>query len=91
MGFAFANNQDQLLNETSDSVKIFTYIQANERAKQGEYEEAIKAYNRVIELDPVFINAYYNRGVAKIQLKESQEAIEDFNKAIECNPNFANA
>ncbi len=86
MGFAFANNQDQLLNETSDSVKISTYIQANEMAKQGEYEEAIKAYERVIELDPGFINAYYNRGVARIRLKEFQEAVEDFNKAIELKP-----
>ena len=83
VGFAFANNQDQLLHGTSDSAKISTYLQANEMTKQGEYKEAIKAYDRAIELDRGFINAYYNRGVAKIQLKEPQEAIEDFNKAIE--------
>ena len=97
-GFASANNQDQLLQRTSDSaasedavtynsiVKIFTYIQANEIAKQGEYKKAIKAYDRVIEIDQDFADAYYNRGVAKVRLKEFQEAIEDFNKAIELKP-----
>ena len=97
-GFAYANNQDQLLRRTSDSaasedagtydsvVKIFTYIQANEMAKQGEYEGAIRGYDRVIEIDPNFADAYYNRGVAKVRLKEFQEAIEDFDKAIELKP-----
>ena len=86
-GFAYANNQDQLLRRKSDSIiKFFTYIHANEMAKRGEYEEAIKAYGRVIALDPRFADAYYNRGVAKIRLKEFREAIEDFDKAIALKP-----
>ena len=97
-GFASANNQDQLLQRTSDStasedsvtynsvVRIFTYIQANEMAKQREYEKAIKAYDRVIEIDRDFADAYYNRGVAKVRLKEFREAIKDFDKAIELKP-----
>ena len=97
-GFAYANNQDQLLQRTSDSVasedavtynsvvKIFTYIQANEMAKQGEYKGAIRDYDRVLEIDPDFADAYYNRGVAKVRLREFQEAIEDFDKAIDSKP-----
>ena len=86
-GFAYANNQDQLLRRKSDSIlKFFTYIHANEMAKRGEYEEAIKAYGRVIALDPRFADAYYDRGVAKVRLKEFQEAIKDFDKAIELKP-----
>ncbi len=92
-GFAYANNQDQLLQRTpapvasEDSVvKIFTYIQANEMAKRGEYEKAVKTYDRAIALDPDFADAYYNRGLAKIHLKEFQEAIEDFDKAITLKP-----
>ena len=91
-GFAFANNQDQPLHRTPDRatynsvVKIFTYIQANEMAKQGEYKGAIKAYDRVIGIDPDSADAYYNRGVAKVRLKEFQEAIKDFDKAIDLKP-----
>ncbi len=97
-GFAYANNQDQLLQRTSDSaasedavtydsvVKIFTYIRANEMAKQREYKGAIRGYDRVIEIDPDFADAYYNRGVAKVRLKEFQEAIKDFDKAIKLKP-----
>ena len=86
-GFAYANNEDQVLHRASDSiVKIFAYIQANEMAKQGEYEAAIKAYDRVIVIDPRFADAYYNRGLAKIRLKKFQEATEDFDRAIALNP-----
>ncbi len=91
-GFASANSQDQPLHRTPDQatynsvVKIFTYIQANEMAKQGEYKKAIKAYDRVIGIDQDFADAYYNRGVAKIRLEKFQEAIEDFDKAIDLKP-----
>ena len=94
IGFALANNQDQLVHRTSDSVTpdlVKMYIQANEMVKQGEYKEAIKAYNRVIALDRGFTNAYYNRGVVRIRLKEFQEAVEDFNKAIELKPDYVYA
>ena len=97
-GFAYANNQDQLLQRASDStasedsvtynsvVKIFTYIRANEMAKQGEYKGAIRDYDRVIEIDPDFADAYYNRGVAKVRLKEFKGAVEDFTEAIKLKP-----
>ena len=97
-GFASANSQDQGLpgkDQTSltktdpvyaKTIKIFTYIKANEMAKRGEYEKAVKTYDRAIALDPDFADAYYNRGVAKVRLKEFQEAIKDFDKAIELKP-----
>ena len=97
-GFASANSQDQGLPEKDQTslaktdlvyaktIKIFTYIKANEMAKRGEYEKAVKTYDRAIALDPDFADAYYNRGVAKIRLKEFREAIEDFDKAITLKP-----
>ena len=43
------------------------------------------------ELNPVFAEAYHNRGNAKSNLGQHQEAIADYNKAIELNPVSAEA
>jgi tetratricopeptide (TPR) repeat protein len=52
---------------------------------------AMEDYNKAIELDPNYADAYYNRGLAHYDLKEYERAIEDYNKAIELDPNYVNA
>ena len=56
-----------------------------------QYEEAIKDYDKAIELNPNYSEAYNNRGKDKYNLGLYKEAIEDFNKAIELNPNNSNS
>ena len=48
-------------------------------------EEAIKDYDKAIQLDPSRATRYYNRGTAKAKLGLSAEAAEDFSKSIELN------
>lgn len=55
--------------------------------ESGEYEKAIEAYNKAIELNPNDAEAYFWRGRAYIDLERYERAIEDFDKAIELNPN----
>ena len=55
----------------------------------GLYEEAIKDFNKVLELDKNYSKAYYNIGLSKYNLKKYDEAIEYFNKALELDSNFA--
>ena len=52
---------------------------------KGE-EEAIRDYNKAIELDPNNVDAYGNRGDAYVKLGKYEEAIRDYNKAIELDP-----
>jgi tetratricopeptide (TPR) repeat protein len=52
----------------------------------GNYADAIKAYSKVIELNPRDLTAYVNRGTAYAFLGNYQQAIQDYNKAIELNP-----
>ena len=85
--------------ETAD-----TYLDSGiEKAKSGEYEEAFIDFDKAIEVDPQYAEAYFNRGVAYYNLRliyydfDDDEylflskAIDDFDKAININPQYAEA
>ncbi len=59
--------------------------------EKGEYEKAVVAFTKAIELDPSFALAYSNRGWVHIKLGEYEQAITDCSKAIELNPSLASA
>jgi len=55
----------------------------------GQYEEALIAYKKAIEIDPKNSRACYNVGnLLAINLGKYSEAIEYFDKATEIEPNF---
>ena len=56
-----------------------------------DWEAAVDAYTKAIELNPTFAVAYNNRGSAKADLGQPVAALADFDRAIELNPTFANA
>ena len=63
--------------------------------RHGDNTNAIKYYNKYLELDSQFDNkvlhtqAYNNRGIAKANLGDNKGAIKDFDKAIEIDTNIA--
>ncbi len=57
----------------------------------GEDQKAIDDYNRAIELDPEYTDAYNNRGNRYAALGEDQKAIDDYNRAIELDPEYSGA
>ena len=59
--------------------------------EKGEYNLAIRNYNKAIELNPEFTEAYNNRGITFDEMAEYYRAIRNYNKAIELNPEFAEA
>jgi len=44
------------------------YDSGVEKANSGDYEGAIKDYDKAIEINPKHAEAYYNRGLAKAYL-----------------------
>ena len=58
-------------------------------ANSGKYDQAIKDFDKVIELDSKDFNAYYNRGTAYAQLRRYPQALQDFNKAVALKPAFS--
>jgi tetratricopeptide (TPR) repeat protein len=56
--------------------------------KQREYSKAIQAYQKVIELDPSYVEAYNNLGIAYQMIGENDKAFEVYERAIEINPKY---
>ena len=56
-----------------------------------DFKEAIRDFDRVIELNPKHAEAYYLRGLAYANLVEYRQAIKDYDRAIDLNPKNASA
>jgi len=59
--------------------------------KSGRYNEAIKAYKKVIELEPSDAEAHYALGWNYSKLNRHNEAIEALNQAIRLDPDYFEA
>jgi len=55
------------------------------------YEMILRDYNTVIEQDPSFTFAYFNRANLRCSQRDYRAAILDYNEAIRRNPDFAEA
>ena len=53
---------------------------------QGKYDEAIKAYEEAIRLDPNYVDAWYNKGIALDSQGKYDEAIKAYDEAISSIP-----
>ena len=60
-------------------------------ASQKKYDEAIKAYDEAIKLDPNFAEAWFNKGNALNGQGKYEEAIKIFDEIIKLYPDFAMA
>jgi len=49
---------------------------------QGKPAEAIPYLNRAIQVAPNYYKAYYNRGLALVQMRQNDKALSDFTNAI---------
>jgi tetratricopeptide (TPR) repeat protein len=59
--------------------------------KVPEYNIVKSDLDKVIQLAPDFVYAYYNRGNVLCMLKDYRSALADYDKAISLDPNFAEA
>jgi tetratricopeptide (TPR) repeat protein len=79
----------QLLDDFSRAIALspgnayLHYNQGNAYVNCLEFQQAVEAYTVAIRIDPHLAEAYYNRGLARLALKQQDEAVSDLSKAGE--------
>lgn len=59
--------------------------------KASDYDLIKRDLDKVIELAPDFVYAYYNRANVAVAMNDYRSALADYDKAIEIDPNLADA
>lgn len=73
-------------------IDVLTYFNSGvDLYRQREIPKAIQAYQKVIELDPMYAEAYNNLGIIYQDIGDFDKAIEAYQKAIEVNPQYMKA
>ncbi|MBQ9202143.1 MAG: tetratricopeptide repeat protein [Bacteroidales bacterium] len=57
----------------------------------SDYVLVMQDYDRLAEIAPDFVYAWYNRGCIRCMQKDYRSAIEDYDKAVAISPDFAEA
>ncbi len=71
-----------------DNPDVFFNIGVN-LVNSGAAEEAIRYFGKAVERDPAYVDGYYHRGLAYLQLGRSAECRADFQKVVELSPDSA--
>lgn len=66
-------------------------LSANENKRMFEFDQIMRDYAKVIELNPDFVYAYFNRANIRCSQQDFRTAIVDYNEAIKRKPDFAEA
>ena len=56
--------------------------------QQGEVSKAIQAYQKAVDLDPSFVEAYNNLGIIFQEMGDLESAFKSYRKAIEVDPHY---
>ena len=86
-----ANSQEKN-NQDSEDPSLEEWLEKGDIFyDQGRYGNAIKCYNKALELDPENVDAWVGKGYALNMLGRYLEALECFNKALELDPENVDA
>lgn len=78
-----------LLTQLSVTQKIAEklYEKGLAELQAGDFNKAVKNFNKSIQKNDKFVDAYFKRAISYTYLKEYEEAISDYSTVIELSPN----
>ncbi|RKY97772.1 MAG: hypothetical protein DRQ13_04270 [Ignavibacteriae bacterium] len=83
------NSNDGWMNEPR--VIINTQVDHNmlgiKKADNGEYEDAIDEFTKVLSQNPNDVNAYFSRATLKVRIGDIEGARRDFEMSENCHHN----
>ena len=59
------------------------------KIKLNDFEHAIVDFDKVVELEPSNVDAFYNRGISNAALSHFATAILDYDQALRMRPDYA--
>jgi len=85
-------NLRQLQDSSADNTRPEDLLSlGGAKAERGDYQSAIRDYQRALQSCPDSPDAYYQIGAAQYNAGNKQAAIENFNQVIRINPENADA
>ena len=88
------NNSEVLFNDVIEKypdVYLIYWMRGNYEKSIGNMQKAYEDYNKTINLNSIYEDAYYNRGVILDQSGDPKSAITDYNQAIKLKPDYPEA
>jgi tetratricopeptide (TPR) repeat protein len=79
-------NLDELLEQAKEFEELDAGLSRQFWKLLIPMEQALKDYNKSIQLEPSNDLVYYNRGIVRYDLGDKEGAVEDYNRAIALNP-----
>lgn len=87
--FQRRTGQDVELPKGTDRTAGFWKNKGISLDELGNHEEAIRCYDKALEIDPRDVNTWSNKGIALALLGRHDEALSCFEKALEIDPESA--
>jgi tetratricopeptide (TPR) repeat protein len=81
---------NEILEQNPDTINVYNTLGVLYR-KRGDYQAALKQYEKALKIHPDQPKVYYNVGRLHVDLKDLQKAKLSFEKAIALDPDFKEA
>jgi tetratricopeptide (TPR) repeat protein len=90
MGVDLCEEMDMLsrFNETEQYTTVSNTYKVVQTTRNEKYQAALAAFTKIIQMEPDFALAYYNRAFVKYKLQDFSGAVDDYNMAIQLDPDM---
>jgi tetratricopeptide (TPR) repeat protein len=85
-----ATNKENVAKKEAGDPKAF-YAQALQKQNEGRHAQAAELYKKVLKIDPGYLPAMNNLGVAYMNQKKYKQAIGSFNEALNIRHDYVKA